>query len=65
VDRRRRLHGRRHPARHGAAPGAHTDLLKPYPGLTAYDARAFARPAWQRTKSAYAARLGMNVADLA
>ena len=41
-----------------------TDLIDPYPRLTAYYARALARPAWQRTLSLYAERLGVTVADL-
>lgn len=39
----------------------HTDLLQPYPRLTAYVARCFARPAWERTLAAYAERLGTTV----
>ena len=41
-----------------------TDLLAPYPRLTAYYARALARPAWRRTLSLYAERLGVEVADI-
>jgi glutathione S-transferase len=41
-----------------------TDLLKPYPRIKAYYARALARPAWERTLSAYAQRLGVAVADI-
>jgi glutathione S-transferase len=41
-----------------------TDLLAPYPRLTAYYARALARPAWHRTLSLYAKRLGVEIADI-
>jgi glutathione S-transferase len=41
-----------------------TDLLDSYPRVKAYYARAFARPAWQRTLSSYAERLGVSVADI-
>jgi len=41
-----------------------TDLIDPYPRLKAYYARALARPAWQRTLSLYAERLGVTVADI-
>jgi glutathione S-transferase len=41
-----------------------TDLLDPYPQVKAYYARALARPAWQRTLSSYAERLGVSVADI-
>jgi glutathione S-transferase len=41
-----------------------TDLVKPYPQLTAYYARALARPAWQRTLSLCAERQGVTVADI-
>jgi glutathione S-transferase len=41
-----------------------TDLIDPYPRLKAYYARALARPAWQRTLSSYAERLGVTVADI-
>ena len=41
-----------------------TDLLAPYPCLTAYYARALARPAWRRTLSLYAERLVVEVADI-
>jgi glutathione S-transferase len=41
-----------------------TDMLDPYPRLTAYYARALARPAWQRTLAAYAQRLGVAVSDI-
>lgn len=42
----------------------HTDLLEPYPRLTAYYARALARPAWQRALSLCAERQGAAVADI-
>jgi glutathione S-transferase len=42
----------------------HTDLLNPYPRLSAYYARALARPAWQRTRSLCAARSGVPLADI-
>jgi glutathione S-transferase len=38
-----------------------TDLMTPYPKITAYYARCFARPAWQRTLAMYAKRLGVDV----
>jgi glutathione S-transferase len=41
-----------------------TDLIEPYPRLKAYHARALARPAWKRTLSLYAERLGVTVADM-
>jgi len=41
-----------------------TDLIDPYPRLKAYYARALARPAWQRTLSLHAERLGVTVADI-
>jgi glutathione S-transferase len=41
-----------------------TDMLDPYPRLSAYYARALARPAWQSTLAAYAQRLGVAVSDI-
>ena len=41
-----------------------TDLLKPFPRITAYYERCFARPAWQRTLELYADRLGVRVDDI-
>jgi len=41
-----------------------TDLLAPYPCLTAYYARALARPAWWHTLSLYAKQLGVEIADI-
>ena len=38
-----------------------TDLLDPFPRIKAYYERCFSRPAWQRTLTAYAERLGVNV----
>jgi len=38
-----------------------TDVLSPFPRITAYYARSFARPAWQRTLASYAQRLGVSV----
>jgi glutathione S-transferase len=38
-----------------------TDLMKPFPRLEAYYERCLARPAWQRTLSLYAERLGVSV----
>ena len=38
-----------------------TDLMAPYPRLTAYYRRCFARPAWERTLAMYAERLGVEV----
>jgi glutathione S-transferase len=42
----------------------HTDLLDPYPRLKDFYVRALARPAWHRTLSSYAERLGVSVADI-
>jgi glutathione S-transferase len=41
-----------------------TDLIKPYPRLKDYYARALARPAWQRTRSLCAERQGVTIADI-
>ncbi len=41
-----------------------TDLMAPFPRITAYYERCFARPAWQRTLGLYAERLGVNVDEL-
>ncbi len=41
-----------------------TDLLAPYPRLTAYYARALARPAWRHTLSLHTKRLGVEIADI-
>lgn len=41
-----------------------TDLIDPFPRLKAYYERCFARPAWQRTLSRCAERLGMNVDEI-
>ena len=41
-----------------------TDLIDLHPRLKAYYARALARPAWQRTLSLYAERLGVSVEDI-
>ena len=41
-----------------------TDLLEPFPKLQAYFARCQARPAWQRTLSLSAERLGVRVDDI-
>lgn len=38
-----------------------TDLLDPFPNTKAYRDRCFARPAWERTLSMYAARFGVSV----
>lgn len=37
-----------------------TDILDPYPGIKAYAARCFARPAWERTLNMYAERFGVT-----
>lgn len=42
-----------------------TELLDRYPNVRAWYARAFARPAWQRTRELYAERLGVDVASIA
>jgi len=41
-----------------------SDLLDPFPKLKAYYERCRARPAWQRTLGAYAARVGVSVDDI-
>ena len=41
-----------------------TDLMEPFPRLKAFYERCCARPAWQRTLSLCAERLGMNVEDI-
>jgi glutathione S-transferase len=41
-----------------------TDLMDPFPKLKAYYERCLARPAWQRTLSLYAERLGVRVDDI-
>jgi glutathione S-transferase len=38
-----------------------TDLMEPFPKIKAYYERCFRRPAWQRTLSLYAERLGVDV----
>ena len=41
-----------------------TDLMEPFPKLLAYYERCFVRPAWQRTLSLTAERLGMTVEEI-
>jgi glutathione S-transferase len=41
-----------------------TDLMESFPRVKAYYQRCQARPAWQRTLSLYAARLGVSVDDI-
>jgi glutathione S-transferase len=41
-----------------------TDLMNSFPQLKAYYARCFGRPAWQRTLSLTAERLGMKADDI-
>jgi glutathione S-transferase len=41
-----------------------TDLMDPFPRLTAYYQRCVARPAWQRTLALSAQRLGMTVDEI-
>jgi glutathione S-transferase len=41
-----------------------TDLMEPFPRIKAYYERCFSRPAWQRTLSLYAERLGVKVDDI-
>lgn len=41
-----------------------TDIMAPFPRLTAYYERCFARPAWQRTLGLYAERLGVSVDNI-
>jgi len=38
-----------------------TDLMEPFPRLTAYFERCHARPAWDRTLALYAERLGVSL----
>lgn len=38
-----------------------TGLMAPYPAVTAWYERCFARPAWQRTLALYAERVGVSV----
>jgi glutathione S-transferase len=41
-----------------------TDLMEPFPRLKAYYERCVNRPAWQRTLTLYAERLGVSVHDI-
>ena len=41
-----------------------TDLIDPFPKLKAYYQRCFARPAWQRTLTLYAQRLGTTADEI-
>jgi glutathione S-transferase len=41
-----------------------TDLMAPFPRLSAYYERCHARPAWQRTLALSAQRLGMTVDEI-
>ena len=41
-----------------------TDMMKPYPNLTAYYERCHARPAWERALGLYAKRLGVSIDDI-
>jgi glutathione S-transferase len=41
-----------------------TALMEPFPRIRGYYERCFSRPAWQRTLSLYAERLGVNVQDI-
>jgi glutathione S-transferase len=41
-----------------------TELMKPFPKLTAYHERCLARPAWRRTLALYAERLGVSVDEI-
>lgn len=41
-----------------------TDLLDPYPEITAYYERCFARPAWERTLRMYAERFGVSADEI-
>lgn len=42
-----------------------TELMDAYPCVRAFYARAFARPAWTRTRELYAERLGVDIAGIA
>lgn len=39
-------------------------MIDPFPKTKAYRDRCFARPAWERTLSMYAERLGVSVDDI-
>ena len=41
-----------------------TDLMEPFPKVKAYYERCHARPAWQRTLTLYAERLGIDADDI-
>jgi glutathione S-transferase len=41
-----------------------TDLMDPFPRIKSYYERCHARPAWQRTLTLAAERLGMSVGEL-
>ena len=41
-----------------------TDMLRPYPRMTAYDERCFARPAWERALAMYADRFGIPMEQI-
>lgn len=41
-----------------------TELMAPFPSITAYFARCQARPAWQRTLALYAERMGLGADDI-
>ena len=41
-----------------------TELMAPYPSVSAYFARCQARPAWQRTLALYAERMGLSADDI-
>lgn len=41
-----------------------TELMAPFPSITAYFARCQARPAWQRTLALYAERMGLAADDI-
>ncbi len=42
----------------------HTDLMNAYPNVAAFYARAFARPAWNRTRELTAKRMGVDLANI-
>lgn len=63
MDRLRRFHGGRHhdvqlPERH-----PQVRLMEPFSKAKAYCERRHVRPAWRRTLTLYAERLGINVDD--
>lgn len=42
----------------------HTDLMDAYPNVAAFHARAFARPAWKKTRVLTAERMGVSLTEI-